>query len=111
MSPPFDFGAMAPLLSGMKERIEAVKAEAAESRYEGQAGGGLVRVVCSGTMEVTVLEIGPSVRVASDDDRAMLEDLIRAATNDALRQAREGLRAGLAQVAGGLPIPSGLLGL
>jgi len=95
----------------MKERLEGVKEKAAESRYEGQAGGGLVRVQCSGAMEVMHLEIGPSVQIATDADRSMLEDLIRAATNDALRQARDGLRDGLSEIAGGLPIPPGLLGL
>ena len=111
MTPPFDLGALTPLLSGMRERVEAVKEKAAESRYEGQAGGGLVRVTCTGAMEVTRIEIGPSVQVASDADRSLLEDLVRAATNDALRQAREALRDGLSEVAGGLPIPPGLLGL
>jgi DNA-binding YbaB/EbfC family protein len=100
-----------PLLTGLKERVEAVKEQAAASRYEGQAGGGLVRVTCTGGMELTALEIGPTVQVATDADRALLEDLIRAATNDALRKAREGLREGLSDVAGGLPIPPGLLGL
>jgi len=87
-----------------------MKEEAAARQYEGQAGGGLVRVTCTGSMEVTAIEIGATVQVASDDDRALVEDLVRAATNDALRQARDGLRDGLSDVTGGLPIPPGLLG-
>ncbi len=69
------------------QRMQAQLAEAQEEikelSYEGTAGGGMVKVTVSGEMEVTAVEISP---VAIDpDDPEMLQDLVMAATNEALR--------------------------
>ena len=97
-------------MAGLPEKIAAVKEEAAQRRYTGQAGGGLIEVEATGAMEVIRVTVGESVQVQTPDDRDMLEDLLRAATNDALRRAREGLKEQMTSLTGGLPIPPGLLG-
>jgi len=97
-------------MAGLPEKIAAAKEEAAQRRYIGQAGGGLVEVEATGALEVIRVTVGDTVQVQTPDDRDMLEDLLRAATNDAMRLARAGLKEQMAGLTGGLPIPPGLLG-
>lgn len=105
MSFPVDPNALGGLMSGFQQQMEAMKAEAAATEVTGQAGGGLVKVVANGGMEVVRVSVSDDVM----DDREMLEDLITAATNDALREARGILNGKMQQMMGGLPIPPGLM--
>ena len=73
------------------EEREEVRLEAGE--------GGLVEVVANGGMEVVTVRISDDVM----DDREMLEDLVTAAANDALRQAQSLMGQQVAQLMGGLP--------
>ena len=103
----FDPSALSGLMGGFQQRLAQIKEEAAEVEVEGQAGGGLVKVIATGRMEVvsvSILEMGM-------DDRELLEDMLVAATNDALRQARAVMAQKLQALTGGLPIPPGLLDL
>ena len=104
MSNPFDLDGLGGLMQGFQQNIQRMKAEAEAARVEGQAGGGLVRVVATGTQEI----VSVSIAEACMDDREMLEDLIHAATNDALRQAREVMSEKMSALTGGLPLPPGL---
>lgn len=106
MSLPFDLNAFGPLLSGFQQRLEQLKAEAAEVEVTGRSGGGLVVVTANGKLEVVSVQITPEAH----EDRELLEDLVAAATNDALRQAREVLAEKVGVLTGGLPLPPGLLG-
>lgn len=107
MSNPFDMGPLGPMMAGFQQRIMQIKAEAELARVEGQAGNGLVRVVANGAGDVV------SIRISDDatDDREMLEDLMVAATNDALRKGRELMAGKMSELTGGLPLPPGLQGL
>ena len=87
----------------MKANMEKLQEELATREVQGTAGGGMVTVVVSGAMEVTGLSIDPTV--IDPDDREMLEDLIRAATNEALRKSREMMQEEMARITGGLPVP------
>lgn len=101
----FDMGGMGALLGGFTQKIEAAKQRARETEVMGEAAGGRVKVTMTCDYNVSSVHI-------SDDaygDKDMLEDLIRAATNEALRQAREETARGMQDLAGGLPIPPGLL--
>lgn len=91
-------------LGGMMANIQRIQAEAVDARVEGQAGGGLVKVVANGKQEVISVTISDDVM----DDREMLEDLVTAAVSDALRKSREYLAAQMQAVTGGLPMPPGL---
>jgi DNA-binding YbaB/EbfC family protein len=91
----------------VKAEMERLQEEAAAKRVEGSAGGGMVTVVCNGRGEVLEVRIDPEV--AGADDLEMLQDLIVAATNDALRRSRDLLTAEMSRLAGGLGLPPGLL--
>jgi DNA-binding YbaB/EbfC family protein len=99
MSFPTDPNALGGMLGGLQQQMEAMKAQAAATEVTGRAGGGLVEVVANGGMEVVAVRISDDVM----DDREMLEDLVTAAANDALRQAQALMGQQVAQMMGGLP--------
>ncbi len=96
---------LGPLLAGFQQNMAKVKAEAAATEHEGTAGGGLVTVRVNGENQILKVSISPDAA----DDVEMLEDLVVAATNDALRRAREHTAAAMQELLGGLPIPPGML--
>ena len=96
-------GNLARLAQQMQAGIERVQAELATTTVEGTAGGGAVRVVVTGKQEVVSVTIDPEVATAGDLD--ILQDLIVAAMNDALREARELAEQKLGAVTGGMRLP------
>lgn len=90
----------------MQERLAKLQAEAATKTVQASAGGGMVTVVANGGMEVVSIRIDPEVLRSNDAE--MLQDLIVAAVNEALRKAREMVAEEMKEVTGGLQIP-GLL--
>lgn len=101
---PFDLGNLGGLFGGLQQRVEAMKRRTAELRVTGRAGGGAVTVEMAGTFEITAVHISAEAA----QDREILEDLVRAATNDATRQVKDAVAAGMSELTGGLPIPPGL---
>ena len=97
------FGNLAKMAQQMQTQMARVQAELAELRLEGTAGGGAVRVVATGKQEILSVTIDPTV--IDPDDVDMLQDLIAAAVNDALRSAREVGEQKMAAVAGGMRLP------
>ena len=91
----------------MKAEMDRIQAEAAAKTVEGSAGGGMVTVLANGKGELLSTRIDPEV--LRSEDREMLQDLVTAAANDALRKARELLSQEVARLAGGLGLPPGLL--
>ena len=79
---------------------EAVKA----IQVTGESGAGLVKVSMTGAMEVTGVAVDPLVL---EESREMLEDLLAAAVNDALRRAQAAAQEHMASVAGGMNLPEG----
>lgn len=90
----------------MQAKIEKVREEAAEKTVEGTAGGGMVVVVVNGKNEVQSVKIEPDV--VDPDDIDMLQDLIVAATNQAVQRAAEMMQQELSAVTGGMPMPPGM---
>ncbi|HWU40220.1 MAG TPA: YbaB/EbfC family nucleoid-associated protein [Candidatus Acidoferrum sp.] len=90
----------------MKAEMERIQAEAAAKTVEGSAGGGMVIVGANGKGEILSVKIDPEV--VRTDDLEMLQDLVMAATNDALRKARELLTQEVSRIAGGMGLPPGL---
>ena len=90
----------------MQERLAKVQAEVATKTVQASAGGGMVTVVANGALEIVSVKIDPEVVKANDAD--MLQDLVVAAVNEALRKAREMVAEEMKGVTGGLQIP-GLL--
>jgi DNA-binding YbaB/EbfC family protein len=82
---------------------ERLQREMASLRVEGAAGGGMVTVVVNGHKHIQQLTIDPDV--VSKDDVEMLQDLIRAAVNDALRKVDEELKSKVGGLMSGFKLP------
>jgi DNA-binding YbaB/EbfC family protein len=91
----------------MAENMERVNAELAERVVEASAGGGVVAVAATCDMRIKEISIKPEA--VDPDDVEMLQDLIVAAANEALRKADEAAKAEREKVAGGLGGLGGLL--
>lgn len=84
----------------MQKQMEETTKQLEESSYTATAGGGAVEVTVSGKKEVTNVKL--SEEVVDPDDIEMLEDLIMAATNEALRKMEEASQTSMAKITGGL---------
>jgi DNA-binding YbaB/EbfC family protein len=87
----------------MQQEMQRIEGELRDAHVDGSAGGGVVKAVVTGTQELVSVTIDPSAVDASDVD--MLQDLIVAAVNDALRSSRQMAEEKMAAVTGGLKIP------
>jgi len=90
----------------LKAEMERIQAEAATKTVDGSAGGGMVTAVANGKGELLSVRIDPAA--VREEDLEMLQDLITAAANDALRKARELLAQDVSRLTGGFGLP-GLL--
>jgi len=88
----------------MQENMKRVQEELAQLEVEGQSGAGMVKVVMTCKNQVRRVSIDPSL---VGDDRDMLEDLVAAAFNDAVRRAEETSQQKMAAVTAGMPMPPG----
>ena len=84
----------------MQKQMEEQQKELEEKEFTAAAGGGAVEVTISGKKEVTKVKLQPEV--VDPDDIEMLEDLIMAATNEALRQVEDYSQESMAKTTGGL---------
>lgn len=87
----------------MQQDLARVQAEAENESAEGSAGGGMVTAVANGRQEIVSLTISPEV--VDKDDVEMLQDLIRAAVNQALENVGLKIKDKMSKVTGGLNIP------
>lgn len=90
----------------MQENIAKVQEEVEQKIVEASAGGGAVKVVVSGKKQLQSITIDPEV--VDPDDVEMLQDLILAATNEALRQAEAMVEKEMGKATGGMNMPGGL---
>lgn len=107
MSDPFGgMGGMGGLMAGLQQQMKAMQAEAEKVEVEGGAGG-MVTVRMNGAQELLSLVIDDKAMA----DRELLEDLVRAAVNDAVRKSKAASASSLAAFAQRLGLPPGLLGM
>jgi DNA-binding YbaB/EbfC family protein len=104
---PFDLSNMGAMLGMFQQKMDEMKQRAESTEVQGTAANGNVSVTVTCAYECTSVHIDPSVT----GDPELLEDLVRAATNEALRKARETTKQNMGELAQGLPIPPGLLGM
>ena len=97
---PQNMNAMIRQAQKMQEDMEALQAELDEREYDISAGGGVVNVKINGKKEILAIDIKPEI--VDPDDIEMLQDLIVAATNEALRQAEADSDAMMAKMTGGM---------
>ena len=88
----------------MQENMKKVQEQLAAMEVEGQAGAGLVKVVMTGRHDVKRVTVDPSLL---KDDKEMLEDLIAAAVNDAVRRVEATVQEKMSAVTAGMPLPPG----
>ena len=87
----------------MQQDMQRIEGELRDAHVDGSAGGGVVKAVVTGKQELVSVTIDPSAVDPSDVD--MLQDLIVAAINDALRSSRQMAEEKMSAVTGGLKIP------
>jgi hypothetical protein len=92
----------------MQEQLMAAQEELADRTFEGSAGGGMVKAVVKGSHELVSVQISPEVIDPSDIE--MLQDLVVAAVNGAMREASDAAESQMGGLAGGLGGLGGLLG-
>lgn len=84
----------------MQKQMEETTKQLEEKEYEAAAGGGVVKVKISGKKEITEVHI--EEEVVDKDDIEMLEDLIMAAVNEALRMQNEDEKSQMGKITGGI---------
>ena len=87
----------------MQEEMMKAQEEAKKKTVEATAGGGMITVVASGAGEIISIKIEKDV--VNPEDVEMLQDLILAASNEALRRAQELVSDEMSKLTGGLQIP------
>ncbi|MEW6764806.1 MAG: YbaB/EbfC family nucleoid-associated protein [Pseudomonadota bacterium] len=88
----------------MQENLQKTQEEIARMEVTGESGGGMVSVIMTGRHEVRRVTIDPSLM---GDDKEMLEDLIAAAMNDAVRKVESETQSRMAGVTSGMAMPPG----
>ena len=88
----------------MQENMKKAQEQLAQMEVEGQAGAGMVKIVMTCAHDVRRVSIDPSVM----DDKEMLEDLVAAAVNDAVRRGEALSQEKMAGFTAGLNLPPGL---
>jgi hypothetical protein len=87
----------------MQERMAKVQEEAAQKTVTASSGGGMVTVTANGRMEVLSIRI--EKEVVNPEDVEMLQDLVAAAVNEALKKAQETVAEEMGKITGGLGLP------
>ncbi len=99
------FGNIMKQAQKMQADMQRMQEELANMEVTGQAGGGMVSVVMTGRHDVKRVSIDNSLM---GDDKEMLEDLVAAAVNDAVRQLEQTSQEKMASVTSGLNLPGGM---
>lgn len=98
---PGNMGNIMKQAQRMQRQMEEAQKALEDSEVTATAGGGAVEVTVTGKREITKIKL--SEEVVDPDDIEMLEDLIMAATNEALRKLEEASQASMSKITGGLP--------
>ncbi len=87
----------------MQNKISKLQEEVGRRTVEAAAGGGMVTVTANGAQEILTIKIDPAV--VNPEDVDMLQDLVLAAVNEAMKKAGDMMKEEMAQVTGGIKIP------
>jgi len=98
-----NYGKMMKQLQQMQQGVAKIQEDLAQERIEATAGGGMVAVAVNGQQEM--LEVRIEKEAVDPDDVEMLQDMVLAAANEALRKSRDIATAKLGQLTGGVNIP------
>ncbi|MEW6662847.1 MAG: YbaB/EbfC family nucleoid-associated protein [Bacillota bacterium] len=87
----------------MQAQMAKLQEELGERQVETTVGGGVIQVIANGKMEIVSLKIKPEA--VDPEDIEMLEDMVVAAVNEALRKAQEMVNTEMAKITGGIKVP------
>jgi len=100
------FGNMGNIMrqaQAMQDQMARLQEQAASKIAEGSAGGGMVTAKANGAMEIVSVAINPEVMKSGESE--LLQDMVVAATNDALRKAKDLMAGEMKAITGGMKIP------
>ena len=100
----FDMNNLLQQAQAMQEKMKKMQDEIASAEVTGESGAGMVKVTMNGRHDVRAVEIDPSLL---QEDKEILEDLIAAAVNDAVRQVEKRQQEQMGQMTAGMPLPPG----
>ncbi|EDX88987.1 YbaB/EbfC family nucleoid-associated protein [Alcanivorax sp. VBW004] len=100
----FDINNLMQQAQAMQEKMKKMQDEAANSEVVGESGAGLVKVTMNGRHDVKGVDIDASLM---SEDKELLEDLLAAAVNDAVRRVEKQQQDNMQNMAGGFPFPPG----
>lgn len=89
----------------MQEQLQKAQAELADAEVQGESGAGLVKVTMNGRHDVKRVELDDSVM---EEDKEMLEDLLAAAVNDAVRKIEQNNQEQMSKLTSGMGLPPGM---
>ena len=89
----------------MQAKMQKAQEELAQMEVTGESGAGLVKVTMTGSHSVRRVNIDPSL---FEDDKDMVEDLVAAAFNDAVRRVEEQNKEKMGALTGGMQLPPGM---
>lgn len=98
-----NFGNMMKQAQKMQAKMATMQEELKNERLDASAGGGMVRVVITGDLQIKEIHIDPAA--VDPDDVEMLQDMVAAATNEAIRSAQELAARRMNDITGGMNIP------
>ncbi|MCS2608997.1 YbaB/EbfC family nucleoid-associated protein [Halomonas dongshanensis] len=88
----------------MQDKMQRAQEEVAKAEVQGEAGAGMVKVTMNGRHDVSKVTIDPSVM---EEDKELLEDLLAAAVNDAVRKIEASTKSMMEEATSGLNLPPG----
>ena len=99
-----DIGNLMQQAKAAQENMQKMQEELANAEVHGESGAGLVKVVMTGRHDVKSVEIDPSLMT---EEKTVLEDLLAAAVNDAVRRVEKNTKEKFAGLAAGMGLPEG----
>ena len=100
------FGELIRQAQDFQQRLQQIKSDLAQRTIQSSVGGGMVKVTASGSGRIMKIELEP--KLVDQNEIEMLQDLVAAAVNQALDDARHMSTEAIRSATGGLPIPPGL---
>lgn len=97
------FGNLMKQARQVQERLQQIQSEMAQRTVEASAGGGMVKAVATGNGDLLSVKI--EREVVNPEDVEMLEDLVVAAANEAIRKGRQLMKEEMTKLTGGISIP------
>ncbi|MBM7560984.1 YbaB/EbfC family nucleoid-associated protein [Fusibacter tunisiensis] len=100
---PGNMNNMMKQIQKMQKEMQETQSEIEEQEFEASAGGGAIRAVVNGRKELVAIDLKPEI--VDPDDIEMLEDLIIAAVNEALKNADETMSKSMGKFTAGMNVP------